>query len=106
MKTTKKVLSAVWLVLILAFIYVPILLLAVYSFTDATMVGGTIDGFSFQNYITLFENEGLRNMIGGTILLAVGSALIAAVLGTLGAIGVFYSKKPSSTFLTTAIRYP
>lgn len=106
MKTTKKVLSAVWLVLILAFIYVPILLLAVYSFTDATMVGGTIDGFSFQNYITLFENEDLRNMIGGTILLAVGSALIAAVLGTLGAIGVFYSKKTVKHLLNYGNQIP
>ena len=57
MKITKKVLSVVWLVLILAFIYIPILLLDVYSFTDATMFCGAIDGFTFQNYITLFENE-------------------------------------------------
>ena len=93
MKITKKVISAVWLVLILAFIYIPILLLAVYSFTDASMVGGAIDGFTFKNYITLFENEELRGMILGTVVLALGSAAIAAILGTLGAIGSFYSKR-------------
>ena len=106
MKITKKVLSVVWLVLILAFIYIPILLLAVYSFTDATVVGGSIDGFSFQNYITLFENEEMRSMIGGTILLALGSALIAAVLGTLGAIGTFYSKRTVKNLINYANQIP
>ncbi len=106
MKTTKRVLSVVWLVLILAFIYIPILLLAVYSFTDATVVGGSIDGFSFQNYITLFENEEMRSMIGGTILLALGSALIAAVLGTLGAIGTFYSKRTAKNLINYANQIP
>ena len=93
MRTTKKVISAVWLVLILAFMYIPILLLAVYSFTDASMVGGATDGFTFKNYVTLFENEELRSMIFGTVALALGSAAIAAILGTLGAIGSFYSKR-------------
>lgn len=106
MKITKKVLSVVWLVLILAFIYIPILLLAVYSFTDATMVGGAVKVFSFQNYITLFENEELRSMIGGTVALALGSALIAAVLGTLGAIGTFYSKRTAKHLINYANQIP
>ena len=32
-------------------------------------------------------------MIGGTFALAIGSACIATILGTIGAIGAFYSKK-------------
>ena len=106
MKIAKKVLSVVWLVLILAFIYVPILLLAVYSFTDATMVGGAIDGFTFANYITLFENEELRGMIGGTIALALGSALISAILGALIAIGEFYSKRTAKHLINYANQIP
>ena len=106
MKIAKKVSAVVWLVLVLAFIYIPILLLAVYSFTDATMVGATIDGFTFKNYITLFENEELRGMIGGTVLLALGSALIAAILGTLGAIGSFYSKRTTKNLINYANQIP
>ena len=49
----KKVIQIGWLVLVLLFIYVPVLVLAVYSFTDATMVGAGIGGFSFDNYINL-----------------------------------------------------
>ena len=67
--------------LVLLFLYVPILVLALYSFTDATQIGA-IRSFTLKNYVTLFSTEELRNMIVGTILLAVGSALIATILGT------------------------
>ncbi|MDE6586541.1 MAG: ABC transporter permease, partial [Clostridia bacterium] len=83
----KKALRIVWLALVLAFIYVPILVLAVYSFTDASMVGGGINSFSFANYINLFKNDELRNMIFGTVLLALICSAISTVLATLGAIG-------------------
>ena len=106
MKIAKKVIGAAWLVLVLAFIYIPILLLAVYSFTDAVMVGGAIDGFSLHNYVTLFENEELRDMIIGTVLLALGSALIATVLGTVGAIGAFYSKRTAKRLIGYANQIP
>ena len=70
----------------------PILILAVYSFTTSANIG-SIHGWSFHNYVTLFTKDELRSMIVGTVLLAAGSALIATILGTLGAIGAFYSKK-------------
>ncbi len=102
----KKTLCIVWLALILIFIYVPVLVLAVYSFTDATTVGGKIGGFSFDNYINLFKQEDLRNMIFGTVLLAVICAVISTVLATFGAIGSFYSKKVPKALLNTANQIP
>jgi spermidine/putrescine transport system permease protein len=72
-------------------IYLPILMLAIYSFTDSANIGA-IHGFSFKNYVTLFTKPELTQMIKGTLLLAIGSSLIATVLGTLGAVGTFYSK--------------
>ncbi|MBD5632453.1 MAG: ABC transporter permease [Clostridia bacterium] len=102
----KKALRIVWLALILLFIYVPILVLAVYSFTDATMVGAGISGFSFENYINLFKNEELRNMILNTVVLALVCAAISTVLATFGAIGAFYSKKVPKALLNTANQIP
>ena len=102
----KNAFKIVWLCLILFFIYVPILVLAVYSFTDASMVGAGINGFSFENYINLFRNEELRGMILGTIALALISATIATILGTTGAIGAFYSKKVAKTLIHTANQIP
>ena len=102
----KKIAPAIWLCIVLCFIYIPILMLAVYSFTDATIVGEGINAFSFKNYINLFANEELRDMILGTITLALASATIATILGTLGAIGGFYSKKLPKNLLHTANQIP
>lgn len=102
----KKAITCVWFTLVLAFIYIPILILAVYSFTDATMVGASISGFSFDNYINLFKNDELRTMIFATVALALISALIATVLATLGAVGAFYSKKVPKTLLNAANQVP
>ncbi len=77
---------------VLLFVYAPILILALYSVTDATMIGKQ-GSFSLQNYYTLFTTPALREMIVGTLLLALVSALLATILGTLGALGSFYSKK-------------
>lgn len=102
----KKALRIIWLALVLLFIYVPILVLAVYSFTDASMVGGGISSFSFENYINLFKNEELRSMIFGTLILAIVCAAIATVLATFGAIGTFYAKKLPKTMINTANQVP
>ena len=78
--------------LVLIFMYVPILILAVYSFTDSPNIGA-IHSFSFHNYVTLFTTPELIDMIIGSIALAIGSAVLATILGTTGAIGAFNSKK-------------
>ncbi len=88
----KKTIGSFIIILGLLFMYAPIVILAVYSFTDATTIGA-IRGFSFTNYVTLFTTSELGQMIWGTVALALGSSLIATILGTAGAIGAFYSKK-------------
>ncbi len=92
-------------ILVLLFLYVPLLILALYSFTDATQIGA-IRGFTLKNYVTLFTTEELRNMIFGTILLALGSAVLATILGTLGAIGSFYSRKRITSAMATVNQIP
>ncbi len=96
-----------WMVVIfvLLFLYLPILILAVYSFTDATNIGA-IRGFSLHNYVTLFTTPELVHMILGTVALAVGAAVIATVLGTIGAIGAFYSRKGMASAIMTMNQVP
>ena len=104
-RTPGRTWRIVFLIALLAFLYLPILILAVYSFTTSTQIGA-IRGFSLQNYVTLFTMPDLRNMILGTIVLAIGSALIATVLGTLGAIGSFYSKSRVSGAMNAVNQIP
>ncbi len=101
----RKIIRGVIPALVLLFLYVPILMLAFYSLTDASQIG-SFRSFTLKNYVTLFTTEELRNMIVGTILLALGAAVIATVLGTLGAIGSFYSRKRTSSAFATVNQIP
>lgn len=101
----KKIGTSVFLCIMLLVLYLPILILAVYSFTDAANIG-SIRGFSIHNYVTLFTTPELLQMIGGTLLLAVGSAVLATFLGTIGAIGSFYSKRKVNAAISTINQIP
>ena len=101
----KKILSYSWLALVAFFMYIPVLILAFFSFTDSTTIGA-VRGFSLHNYVTLFTTEELRNMIIGTVLLAVGAAVISSILGTVGAIGAFYSRPVTKRMVETANQIP
>ena len=105
MRKKNPLFARVFIAIMLLVIYLPILILMVYSFTTATTIG-TIRGFSLQNYVTLFSNEELRGMIFGTIALAFGSAVIATILGTLGAIGGFYSKAVAGGYISALNEVP
>lgn len=101
----KRFVSVFWIVFVMAFLYLPVLLLAVYSFTDSALIG--VPGkFSLHNYITLFKMESLRNMIGGTLLLALVVAFLSTALGTLGAIGGFYSGKRTRQLMGSINQVP
>ncbi len=86
----KRLLQGAWLGFILLLMYLPILILAFFSFTTAELIGQPA-GFSLHNYITLFTLPSIRNMIIGTILLALVVAILSTLLGTAGAIGSFFS---------------
>lgn len=101
----KKVLQSVWIWLVLLFLYAPIMILVVYSFTDSTMIG-SIRGFSVSNYETLFTTPELIDMIVGTLILALVVAILSTILGTVGAIGAFYSKKMSRGAIEIANQIP
>ena len=100
-----KCLKAGFVGLILILLYAPILLLAVYSFisTDIIGTGGT---FSFEHYQKLFGDPVILQMIGNTLLLALVAALLSTVLGTLGALGMFYCKKRFKAILHGASQIP
>ncbi len=70
-----------------AFLYLPILLLVIYSFNESRLV--TVwGGFSTRWYGELFRNEALMNAAWVTLRIAFVSAAVATVLGTLAAISL------------------
>jgi putrescine transport system permease protein len=75
------------IVLGFAFLYLPIVLLIIYSFNESRLV--TVwGGFSTKWYAELFRNEALLDAAWVTIRVALLSATIATVLGTLAAVAL------------------
>ena len=88
----KKIFAKCYIWLILLIMYAPILTLFVFSFTESKNIGSWT-GFTFQLYLDMFKNDEIMTALLNTILIAVSSAFVSTVIGTLGAIGIFYSKK-------------
>ena len=91
----KKLGQFLYIALILLFIYAPIFTLVLYSFVDTPVVNiqdAFEIGFSFDLYVKLFNDQALMKIVWDTLILALIVALIATILGTFGALGIFYSK--------------
>ena len=75
------------------FLFLPIIVIVVNSF-NATRSKPymTWKGFTFDWYIKLFENDALLSSFGNTMIIAVVSTLLATIIGTLGAIGMYRYK--------------
>lgn len=105
----KKFFQIFYVALILLFIYAPIFTLVLYSFVDAPVVSiqeAFKIGFSTNLYKKLFADAALMKIVWDTLFLAVIVAAIATVLGTLGAIGIFYSKGKLGKGVMGASRIP
>ena len=101
----KKIFGQCYIWLILFLMYLPVLVLIAFSFTEATNVGEWT-GWSWNLYPRLFQSTEIMIALGNTILIAVISALIATILGTLGAVGAFYSKKKWRNAVDLATQIP
>ena len=88
----KKIIGQCYIWLILILMYLPILVLIAFSFTKSNNVG-VWTGFTFELYSDLFHSKETMVALANTVIIAVTSAIVATILGTLGAIGVFYSSK-------------
>ena len=105
----KKFFQIAYIALILLFIYAPIFTLVLYSFVDSPIVSiqeAFSIGFSFELYIKLFNDAALMKIVWDTLILAVVAAVLATILGTVGAIGIFYSKGKFGKGVSAASRIP
>ena len=78
----------VWILLII--LYAPILIIAIYSFTEAKVLGNWT-GFSFNLYRNVFSgglNNSLVRAIENTLSIGLISAFLSTILGTISAIGI------------------
>ena len=83
-----KALSRIYNALIFLFLYSPIVVLIVYSFNDSRS-RVKWGGFTVNWYRDLFSNELILDSLRITLEIAVLAALIATVIGTMAAVGIY-----------------
>ncbi len=80
--------SRIYISVIFAILYIPILTLMLFSFNAANSTA-EFAGFSFKWYIELFNSPETFTALRNTLILAVLSALLATVIGTAAAEGIY-----------------
>ena len=71
----------------LAFLYIPIIILIIYSF-NASKFSSRWGGFSLQWYQVMLEDRALWQAMRNTLIIATANSGISTVLGTLAALGL------------------
>ena len=87
----KRFFAQLYLWFLLALLYAPILIIAIFSFTESKVLGNWT-GFSTELYSSLFSGgaqSSLLNAIKNTLSIAVIAAVASTILGTIAAIGIF-----------------
>ncbi len=83
-----KYASRIYLCLIFGILYIPILTLILFSF-NASESTAVFTGFSLKWYVELFSSADAFTALRNTLILATLSALLATVIGTAAAEGVY-----------------
>ena len=85
---TKLTTSAkVYLAIVFIVLYAPIFYLVFYSFNSGGSMNN-FESFTLEHYQAVFEDSRLLVILINTVIVALLSALISTIIGTLGAIGI------------------
>ncbi|HEV7305346.1 ABC transporter permease [Ensifer sp.] len=91
-----SVLSWTYLVLVYAFIFLPVAVLVLFSFQDGRLPVPPFNGFSLQWYEAVFADRKLMAALGNSMVVALVSSTISVLLGFLAAYALARYKLPGS----------
>lgn len=101
----RKLLKNLFIALVFIFLYLPIIILVIYSFNSSEM-NIVFDKFTFDWYKTLFQNANLLNAFVNTIVIAIISTIISTIIGTISAIGIQKYHFPFKNLINKLIYVP
>ena len=101
----KKCASRIYMFLIFAFLYLPIIVLIALSFNNSKtkVVWG---GFTLRWYTSCFQDEKIMSAFATTLQITFLSAIIATLIGTLAALGINAMRKRNQTIYLGATNIP
>ena len=82
-----KIVNKIYTALILLLLYAPILVLMLFSF-NSTSNTGVFTGFSLYWYQELFRSAATFTALKNTLVLAISSACLSTLIGTMAAVGL------------------
>lgn len=91
MDKKKDLLSKIYAVIVYGFLYLPILVLIVFSFNKSKL-NATWSGFTLDWYKSLLNNAQILEALKNSLIIAFTSTFFAVVIGTLAAIGMYRYK--------------
>ena len=94
-----KIGSRLYMALVFALLYAPIVVLIVFSFNSSNSMA-VFEGFSLKWYKELFSNEAAITALMNSLILALSSALISTFFGTVAAVGIH---KMRSRYVKSAV---
>ena len=96
--------------LTLAFIYVPLVVIAIYAFNPRRTLGWPTGGVTLEWFDKAFHNPGVRSALWTSVRAATGATLIALLLGSLAALAVarhrFFARDTISFLVVLPIPLP
>jgi putrescine transport system permease protein len=88
----------------LAFLYLPIVILVIYSFNASRLVG-IWGGWSTRWYVELLNDQGMRDSAWASLRIAFVSASTATILGTLAAVALARGRRFRGRLLFAGLVY-
>ena len=98
-------LCGAWTVLVFLFLYLPILLLVVYSFNQSDL-GVVWTGFTLEWYEKLWNSQPLIETLKNSVIVASITTVLSVILGTIGAWLLYRYRFPFFKSLSTLIFIP
>jgi putative spermidine/putrescine transport system permease protein len=96
--------------LTLAFLYAPLVVIAIYAFNDRRTATWPPPGLTFNWWDKAFHNDGVRHALWTSVQAGCGATLIALLLGTLAAFAVaryrFFGRETISFLVILPIALP
>ena len=104
-KNKSSLFSKIWLAVMLAFFYVPIIYVVFFSF-NASKSLSHFTGFSLKWYESMFANRSIMEAIWYTVLCAVIATIVSTIVGTITAIGLSKSNRVVREFVNQVNNLP
>lgn len=96
----------VYAIVYLAFIYIPVLFLPLFSFNDSPIIAFPLRGFTVEWYFEAFNDSRLMQSVMNSLKVGVPVAIISTFFGTLAAKAITRYRMPGSTPVISFIMAP